>query len=84
MFAVICVLLSLIALFCGTLMTFHAQAISSLGHGTNLLIRTSHSFAGLLLFSIGLLLLMLSSRKDWELRDSFAKGCTVPHVFVAV
>lgn len=96
-FTVICVLHSLIALFCGSLMMFHARAIYSLGHGTDaaerllgstpqdrLLISTSDSFAGLLLLAIGLLLLMVSNIKDREFQDFFAKGCTVLHVFVAV
>ncbi|XP_030543523.1 uncharacterized protein LOC115750365 [Rhodamnia argentea] len=96
-FTVICVLHSLLALFCGSLMMFHAQAFYSLGHGTDaadrllgstpqdrLLIRTSDSFAGLLLLAIGLLLLMVSNIKDREFQDFFAKGCTVLHVIVAV
>ncbi|KAL3740101.1 hypothetical protein ACJRO7_021390 [Eucalyptus globulus] len=77
-------------------MMFHARVIYSLGHGTDaaerllgstlqdrLLIRTSDSFAGLLLLAIGLLL-MVSNIKDREFQDSFAKGCTVLHVLVAV
>ncbi|XP_056172198.1 uncharacterized protein LOC115680533 [Syzygium oleosum] len=96
-FTVICVLHALIALFCGSLMMFHARAIYSLGHGTDaaerllgstpqdrLLIRTSDSFAGLLLLAIGLLLLMVSNIKDREFQDFFAKGCTALHVCVAV
>ncbi|KAI3434095.1 uncharacterized protein J3R85_006891 [Psidium guajava] len=95
-FTVICVLHSLLALFCGSLMMFHARAFYSLGHGTDaadrllgstaqdrLLIRTSDSFAGLLLFAIGLLLLMVSNIKDPEFQDFFAKGCTALHVIVA-
>ncbi|XP_039172491.1 uncharacterized protein LOC120295420 [Eucalyptus grandis] len=96
-FTVICVLHSLIALFCGSLMMFHARAIYSLGHGTNaterllrstpqdrLLIWTSDSFTSLLLLAIGVLLLMVSNIKDREFQDFFAKGCMVLHVFVAV
>ncbi|KAK3431398.1 hypothetical protein EUGRSUZ_E03276 [Eucalyptus grandis] len=96
-FTVICVLHSLIVVFCGSLMMFHARAIYSLGHGTDaakrllrstpqdrLLIRTSDSLAGLLLLAIGLLLLMVSNIKDREFQDFFAKACTVLHVFVVV
>ncbi|KAI4312199.1 hypothetical protein MLD38_037038 [Melastoma candidum] len=94
-FAVTCVLHSMIALFCGSMMMFHSQAIYSLGHGTEaaerllgstprdrLLIGTSDSFAGLLLFVIGLLLLMVSHIQDREFQSFFAKGCFGLHVLV--
>ncbi|OWM91230.1 hypothetical protein CDL15_Pgr000174 [Punica granatum] len=95
-FAVICILHSLIAIFSGGLMMFHANGIYSLSHGIDtaaklvgstprdqLLIQTSDSFAGLLLLAIGLLLLMVSGIQDREFQAFFAKGCTVLHVFVA-
>ncbi|KAG5102766.1 hypothetical protein JHK84_047735 [Glycine max] len=72
-----CVLHSIIALTCGALMIFYSKEISVLGHrsetasklqGTTpydqLLIDTSDSFSGLLLFTIGFLLLMVAFVKD--------------------
>ncbi|KAG4911974.1 hypothetical protein JHK82_052560 [Glycine max] len=72
-----CVLHSTIALTCGALMIFYSKEISVLGHrsetasklqGTTphdqLLIDTSDSFSGLLLFTIGFLLLMVAFVKD--------------------
>lgn len=95
-FPVICVLHSIIALFSGYLMMFNARGIYSLSHGVEtagkligstphdqLLIRTSDSFAGLLLLAIGLLLFMVAGVKDREFQDFFAKGCTILHIFVA-
>ncbi|KAK4786848.1 hypothetical protein SAY86_010681 [Trapa natans] len=95
-FAVICFLHSMIAIVSGGLMMFHASGIYSLSHGIDtaaklvgstprdqLLIRTSDSFAGLLLLAIGLLLLMVSGVRDRDFQAFFAKGCTVLHVFVA-
>ncbi|KAG5097975.1 hypothetical protein JHK82_047829 [Glycine max] len=71
------VLHSIIALTCGALMIFYSKEISVLGHrsetasklqGTTpydqLLIDTSDSFSGLLLFTIGFLLLMVAFVKD--------------------
>ncbi|KAI4371720.1 hypothetical protein MLD38_010040 [Melastoma candidum] len=94
-FAVTCVLHSLIAIFCGSLMMFHSRAIYSLGHGSEaaeklmgstpkdrLLIGTSDSFGGLLLLAIGLLLMMVSNVEDGEFQGFFAKGCFVMHVLV--
>ncbi|KAG5068820.1 hypothetical protein JHK85_001197 [Glycine max] len=72
-----CVLHSTIALTCGALMIFYSKEIFVLGHrsetaskfqGTTphdqLLIDTSDSFSGLLLFTIGFLLLMVAFVKD--------------------
>ncbi|KAH1247633.1 hypothetical protein GmHk_06G017489 [Glycine max] len=67
----------ILALTCGALMIFYSKEISVLGHrsktasmlqGTTphdqLLIDTSDSFSGLLLFTIGFLLLMVAFVKD--------------------
>ncbi|KAG5016977.1 hypothetical protein JHK82_022622 [Glycine max] len=74
-----CVLHSTIALTCGALMIFYSKEISVLRHGfetasklqettphDQLLIDTSDSFSGLLLFTIGFLLLMVAFVKDIE------------------
>ncbi|KRH75656.1 hypothetical protein GLYMA_01G099500v4 [Glycine max] len=76
-YTLMCVLHSTIALTCGALMIFYSKEIFVLGHrsetaskfqGTTphdqLLIDTSDSFSGLLLFTIGFLLLMVAFVKD--------------------
>ncbi|XP_062096145.1 uncharacterized protein LOC133801934 [Humulus lupulus] len=96
-FFVICLLHSLIAISSGALMMFYMKEIYSLGHGyetaikllgstphDQLLIRTSDSFSGLLLITIGFLLFMVSFVRDKEFQSFFAKGCTVLHVFMAL
>ncbi|KDP20975.1 hypothetical protein JCGZ_21446 [Jatropha curcas] len=96
-FSVICILHSLIAITSGTLMMFHMKEIYTFTHGLDtatkllgstphdqLLIRTSDSFSGLLLFAIGFLIFMVSFVKDREFQSFFAKGCTVLHVFMAL
>ncbi|KAL4626819.1 uncharacterized protein LOC142636153 [Castanea sativa] len=96
-FMVICLLHSAIAATCGALMMFYMKEIYTIGHGLDtatkllgstphdqLLIRTSDSFSGLLLFAIGFLLFMVSFVKDREFQAFFAKGCTVLHVFSAM
>lgn len=96
-FSVICILHSLIAITSGTLMMFHMKEIYTFTHGLEtatilmgstphdqLLIRTSDSFSGLLLFAIGFLIFMVSFVKDPEFQTFFAKGCTVLHVFMAL
>ncbi|KAL5575408.1 hypothetical protein UlMin_018441 [Ulmus minor] len=96
-FFVICLLHSLIALTCGALMMFYMKEIYTFGHGNEtatkllgssphdqLLIRTSDSFSGLLLFAIGFLLFMVSFVKDRDFQAFFAKGCMVLHVFMAL
>ncbi|KAL3006141.1 hypothetical protein AAZX31_08G260500 [Glycine max] len=80
-----CVLHSTIALTCGALMIFYSKEISVLRHGfetasklqettphDQLLIDTSDSFSGLLLFTIGFLLLMVAFVKDIEFQSFFA------------
>ncbi|KAI4330363.1 hypothetical protein MLD38_028658 [Melastoma candidum] len=80
-FAVTCVLHSMVVLFCRFMMMFHSQAIYSLGRGTKvarrllgstlrdrLLIGTFDSFASRLLFTIGMLRLIVSLIRDREER----------------
>ncbi|KAJ6925856.1 hypothetical protein NC651_010328 [Populus alba x Populus x berolinensis] len=96
-FPVICILHSLIAITSGTLMMFHMKEIYTFTHGNEtatllmgstpqdqILIRTSDSFSGLLLFAIGWLIFMVSFIKDGEFQYFFAKGCTLLHVFMAI
>lgn len=97
MFPIICALHSLIATTCGSLIMFYLKEIYVLGHGAEtakklsgstphdqLLIQTSNSFAGLLLFVVGLLLFMVAFVKDKEFQSFFAKGCVLLHVSTAV
>lgn len=96
-FFVICLLHSFIALTCGSLMMFYMKEVYTFGHGIDtatkllgstphdqLLIRTSDSFSGLLLFAIGFLLLMVAFVKDGEFQSFFAKGCIILHVTMAL
>ncbi|GAB2277954.1 hypothetical protein Dimus_012652 [Dionaea muscipula] len=96
-FPVICLLHSLIAVACGAMMMFYTREISAFGHGKEtasklqgstphdeLLIRTSESFSGLLLFVIGFLLFMIAFVKDSRFQSFFAKGCVLLHLSVAV
>ncbi|XP_057954588.1 uncharacterized protein LOC131148716 [Malania oleifera] len=97
MFSVICILHSLIALTCGSLVMLYLNEISVFGHGMEtakklqgstphdqLLIQTSNSFAGLLLFVIGFLLSMVAFVKDRDFQSFFAKGCVFMHVSMAL
>ncbi|KMZ60815.1 hypothetical protein ZOSMA_56G00460 [Zostera marina] len=90
LFAAICVLQAVIAITCGGLMVFYLKEISVFGYGPEtarklegstphdkLLIQTSYSFAGLLLFAIGFFLLMVSFIKDRDFQAFFAKGCVL-------
>lgn len=96
-FFLICILHSAVALACGAVMMFYSKEIATFAHGSEiankllgstphdqLLIRTSDSFSGLLLFAIGLLLFMVAFVKDREFQSFFAKGCVLLHVSVAV
>ncbi|KAJ6770387.1 TRANSMEMBRANE PROTEIN [Salix purpurea] len=96
-FFLVCMLHSMIALTCGALMMFYTDEITMFGHGVEvatklkgstshdqLLIQTSESFSGLLLFAIGFLLLMVAFVKDREFQIFFAKGCTLLHVSMAI
>ncbi|KAJ7948324.1 Transmembrane protein [Quillaja saponaria] len=97
MFSVICILHSVIALTCGSLIMFYLKEISVFGHGIEaaqklsgstphdqMLIQTSSSFAGLLLVGVGFLLFMVSFVKEREFQSFFAKGCVLLHVAVAL
>ncbi|GMI77622.1 hypothetical protein like AT1G53035 [Hibiscus trionum] len=96
-FMLICLLHSAIALSSGALMMFRMKEIYTFTHGVEtatkllgstphdqLLIRTSDSFSGLLLFAIGFLLFMVSFVEDMDFQSFFAKGCSFLHVFMAV
>lgn len=96
-FVLICLLHCLIAVTCGALMMFYMKEMYTLGHGIEtttkllgstphdqLLIRTSDSFSGMLLFAIGLLLFMVAFVRDREFQAFFAKGCTLLHVSMAM
>ncbi|KAL7254691.1 hypothetical protein ACSBR1_008939 [Camellia fascicularis] len=92
-FFTICMLHLAIALTCGVLIMFYLKEISVFGHVTEtaqklmgstphdqLLIQISDSFAGLLLFVIGLLLFMAAFVEDRAFQSFFAKGCVLLHV----
>uniref|UniRef100_A0A7N0R949 DUF7865 domain-containing protein n=1 Tax=Kalanchoe fedtschenkoi TaxID=63787 RepID=A0A7N0R949_KALFE len=96
-FTIICLLHSAIALTCGSLMMFYMKEVYTFGHGIEtatkllgstphdqLLIRTSDSFSGLLLFAIGFLLFMVAFVRDAEWQSFFAKGCILLHASMAV
>ncbi|XP_062090429.1 uncharacterized protein LOC133796785 [Humulus lupulus] len=96
-FFLLCVLHSSIALTCGVLMMFYANEFAVFGHGREtaiklqgstqrdqLLIQTSDSFSGLLLFAIGFILLMVAFVKDREFQSFFAKGCVLLHIAMAI
>lgn len=96
-FFAICLLHSLIATTCGALMMFYLKEISAIGHGSEtaskllgstphdqLLIQTSDSFAGLLLYVIGFLLFMVAFVRDRDFQIFFAKGCILLHFSMAL
>ncbi|PSS05594.1 ATP-dependent RNA helicase [Actinidia chinensis var. chinensis] len=96
-FFLICMLHSVVALTCGSMMVFYTNEVFVFGHGSEiasklvgstphdqLLIRTSDSFSGLLLFAIGFLLFMVAFVKDKEFQSFFAKGCVLLHVAMAI
>ncbi|KAL3503214.1 hypothetical protein ACH5RR_037663 [Cinchona calisaya] len=96
-FCMICILHSLLALSCGGLMMFHNNEFLEFSHGRDhasklvgstphdqLLIQTSDSFSGLLLFVIGFLLFMVAFVKDREFQSFFARGCVLLHVAMAI
>jgi hypothetical protein len=83
-FFAICLVHSLVAVTCGVLMMFYLNEIAVFGHGQEtarklqgstphdqLLIQTSDSFAGLLLFAIGFLLFMVAFVKDRDFQVIF-------------
>jgi hypothetical protein len=96
-FVLICLLHSIVALSCGALMMFYCEEVLVFSHGIDrasklvgstpndqLLIRTSDSFSGLLLFCIGFLLFMVAFVKDKEFQSFFSKGCVLLHVSMAI
>ncbi|TYJ48481.1 hypothetical protein E1A91_A01G065200v1 [Gossypium mustelinum] len=96
-FFIICMLHSMVAITCGALMVFYTKEVSVFGLGheiasklqgstphDQLLIQTSQSFSGLLLFTIGLVLFMVAFVEDREFQSFFAKGCVLLHVSMAV
>ncbi|MFQ6667285.1 hypothetical protein Gotur_033361 [Gossypium turneri] len=87
----------MVAITCGALMVFYTKEVSVFGHGheiasklqgstphDQLLIQTSQSFSGLLLFTIGLVLFMVAFVEDRDFQSFFAKGCVLLHVSMAV
>ncbi|XP_052177991.1 uncharacterized protein LOC127791873 [Diospyros lotus] len=95
-FFLICMLHSMFALACGAMMMFYTNEFCVFGHGTKiasklvgstphdqLLIRTSDSLSGLLLFGIGLLLFMVAFVEDTKFHGFFARGCALLHVAMA-
>lgn len=96
-FLVLCTLHSLVAIITGALMMFYTNEASIFTHGNEiaskligstphdqLLIQTSHSFSGLLLFAIGLLLFMIAFVKDPKFQSFFAIGCVFLHIAMAL
>ncbi|XVF78514.1 hypothetical protein PTKIN_Ptkin14bG0140300 [Pterospermum kingtungense] len=96
-FFVICMLHSILAITSGASMMFYTKEVSVFGHGREiasrlqgstphdqLLIQTSDSFSGLLLFVIGFMLFMVAFVKDREFQSFFAKGCVLLHVSMAI
>ncbi|KAJ7981743.1 Transmembrane protein [Quillaja saponaria] len=96
-FTLICILHSAVALTCGALMVFYSEEVSVFGYGPEtaiklqgstphdkLLIQTSDSFSGLLLFTVGFFLFMVAFVKDTEFQGFFAKGCVLLHISMAV
>ncbi|KAK6946712.1 Protein of unknown function DUF616 [Dillenia turbinata] len=86
-----------IALSCGAFMMIYTNDFFVFGHGKEtatklsgstphdqLLIKTSDSFSGLLLFAIGFLLFMVAFVRDREFQSFFAKGCVILHVIMAI
>ncbi|XP_047332870.1 uncharacterized protein LOC124936415 [Impatiens glandulifera] len=96
-FSVVCMLHSIVALTCGSMMIFYTNEVYIFSHGREianklsgstahdqLLIETSDSFSGLLLFSVGILLFMVAFVKEREFQSFFAKGCVVLHISMAI
>ncbi|XP_074358668.1 uncharacterized protein LOC141697978 [Apium graveolens] len=96
-FFVICILHSVVSITCGVLMMFYTNEVFVFSHGREtanklmgstphdqLLVQTSDSFSGLLLFGIGFLLFMVAFVKDRNFQGVFARGCVFLHVVTAV
>lgn len=78
-------------------MMFYSHEVFAFSHGNEtaikllgstphdqLLIKTSDSFSGLLLFAVGILLFMVAFVKDRDFQNFFAKGCVLLHIAMAV
>lgn len=96
-FFLICLLHSVVALTSGAMLIFYTNEVFVFGHGIEtasnlagstphdqLLIRTSDSFSGLLLFAIGFLLFMVAFVEDREFHWFFAKGCVLLYIAMAI
>ncbi|EPS73457.1 hypothetical protein M569_01303 [Genlisea aurea] len=96
-FFLICILHSVVAVTCGALMMFYRDEILAFSHGRDhaskllgstphdqLLIRTSDSFSGLLLFTVGFLLFMVAFVRDKDFHGFFARGCVGLHAAMAI
>ncbi|MCD7464278.1 hypothetical protein HAX54_052378 [Datura stramonium] len=96
-FFLLCILHSMVALTSGALMIFYSNEVFIFSHGIEraskllgstphdqLIIQTSDSFSGLLLFAIGLFLFMVAFVKDREFHGFFAKGCVLLHIAMAI
>ncbi|KAL4348309.1 hypothetical protein GQ457_17G023920 [Hibiscus cannabinus] len=97
MFFMICILHSLIAITSGSFIMFYLNEIYIFGHGVEtaqklsgstphdqLLIQTSNSFVGLLLFVLGFLVFMVAFIDDKQFQSFFAKGCVLLHLSMAL
>jgi len=95
-FSLVCLLHSVIAIVSGSLMMFFWREVYIFGHGKEtasklmgstprdqLLIQTSDSLAGMLLFGIGIMLFMVSFVRDREFQSFFARGCICLHTLMA-
>ncbi|PRQ31270.1 hypothetical protein RchiOBHm_Chr5g0033631 [Rosa chinensis] len=96
-FFLISMLHSAICLVSGAFMMFYSNEFSVFNHGLEtasklrgstphdqLLIQTSNSFSGWLLFAIGFLLFMVAFVKDSKFQSFFAKGCVLLHISMAI
>lgn len=96
-FLVLCMLHSLVAITTGAFMMFYTNEAYIFTHGNEiaskligstphdqLLIQTSDSFSGLLLFAIGFLLFMVAFVKDRKFQSFFAIGCVILHIAMAI
>ncbi|XP_078433398.1 uncharacterized protein LOC144704745 [Wolffia australiana] len=96
-FFAVCILQAAAAATCGAMMMFYLDEAAAVGHGSEtarklrgstahdqLLIQTSDSFAGLLLFAVGFLLFMVAFVRDRDFQGFFAKGCVLIHAAMAM
>ncbi|KAL5560194.1 hypothetical protein UlMin_036405 [Ulmus minor] len=96
-FSMICIMHYLVAYTYGSLIMNYINEIYVFGQGVKtvqklsgttshdqLLIQTSNSFAGLLLFVVRFFLFMVGFVKDSEFHSFFAKGCVLLHVSMAL